>query len=123
MKNLKYEQNEHQSIFPLWGGGSNLILGTGKKNQTIIFNTCVIFEKIKIRMEKLLSEKIFVRKKLVGKTIFVRKILLGKQFVGKIFVKKENCWENNFCKKKIYWKKFLSEKKLLEIFFIRKWWV
>ena len=38
------------------GGGSNLILGTGRKNQTIIFNICIIFEK-KIRMEKFLLEK------------------------------------------------------------------
>ena len=30
MKDLKYE---HQSTFPLWGGGSNLILGTGIENQ------------------------------------------------------------------------------------------
>ena len=41
MKNLKYE---HQSIFPC-GGESNLILGTGRKNQTIICNICMIFEK------------------------------------------------------------------------------
>ena len=41
MKDLKYE---YQSIFPLWGG-SNLILGAGRKNQTIIFNTGIIFEK------------------------------------------------------------------------------
>ena len=32
MKDLKYE---HQSIFPC-GGGSNLILGTGKENQIFI---------------------------------------------------------------------------------------
>ena len=33
-----------KAFFPC-GGGSNLILGTGRKNQTIIFNTCIIFEK------------------------------------------------------------------------------
>ena len=62
MKNLKYE---HKAFFPC-GGVSNLILGTGRKNQGIIFNTCIIFEK------KL--EKIFVRKKLVGKKILSEKI-------------------------------------------------
>ena len=35
MKDLKYE---HQSTFPS-GGGSNLILGTGKENQIIILRT------------------------------------------------------------------------------------
>ena len=90
--------------FSLVGGGSNLILGTGRKNQTIIFNTCIIFEK-KIRMEKFLLEK-----------KFVRKILLGKNFVGKIFVRKKTCWENNFCKKKIYWKKDSSKKNYQKIF-------
>ena len=92
MKNLNMNI---KAFFPC-GGGSNLTLGTGRKKQTIIFNTCIIFEK-KIRMEKFLSEKIFVRKK--------------------------TCWVNNFCKKKIYWEKVLSEKKLSEIFFIRKWWM
>ena len=48
------------------GGGSNLILGTGRKNQTIMFNTCIIFEK-KIRMEKVLLGKKFARKNLLGK--------------------------------------------------------
>ena len=41
MKNLKYK---HQSIFPCVGG-SNLILGRGRKNRTIIFNTCIFLEK------------------------------------------------------------------------------
>ena len=58
MKNLKYEQYEHQSIFSC-GGESNLILATGRKTQTVIFSICIIFEK-KLRMEKFLSEKIFV---------------------------------------------------------------
>ena len=35
MKELKYE---HQSIFPC-GGGSNLILGTGSKNQICFLRT------------------------------------------------------------------------------------
>ena len=39
-----------KAFFPC-GGGSNLILGTDRKNKTIIFNTCIILEK-KIRMEK-----------------------------------------------------------------------
>ena len=81
IKNPKYEQYEHQSIFPC-GGGSNLILGTGRKNQTIIFSTHLIFEKI-IRMEKFLSEKKIVRKKLAGKTIFVRKTFVRKNFIVK----------------------------------------
>ena len=75
-----------KAFFPC-GGGSNLIFGTGRKNQTIIFNTCIIFEK-KIRMEKFLSEKKFVRKK--------------------------TCWENNFCQKKFYWEKIVLEKYLSE---------
>ena len=97
------------------GGGSNLILGTGRKNQTIIFNICIIFEK-KIRIENFLSEKEFVRKKLVGKTIFVRtkfvrKTFIGENFVGKIFVRKKTFWENNLCKKKIIGKTFCQKKK------------
>ena len=36
---------------------------------------------------------------------------------------KKNLLENNFCKIKIYWKKILYEKKLLENFLVRKWWV
>ena len=48
------------------GGGSNLILGTGRKNQTIIFKTCIIFEK-KIRknicQKKTCWEKKFCQKK------------------------------------------------------------
>ena len=39
-----------KAFFPC-GGGSNLILGTGRKNRTIIFNTCIIFEK-KISQKK-----------------------------------------------------------------------
>ena len=38
MKDLKYE---HQSIFPLWGGGSKLILGTGMESQIFILRTPV----------------------------------------------------------------------------------
>ena len=68
MKNLKYEQYEHQSIFPC-GKGSNLILGTGKKNQTI-FNTCIIFEK---KLEW---------KNFIGKKNLSEKNLLGKQFLS-----------------------------------------
>ena len=33
-----------KAFFPC-GGGSNLILGTDRKNQTIIINICIIFEK------------------------------------------------------------------------------
>ena len=36
MKDLKYD---HQSTFPLMGGGSNLILGTGMENQIFILRT------------------------------------------------------------------------------------
>ena len=49
-----------KAFFPC-GGGSNLILGTGTKNQTIIFNTCIIFEK------KNWNGKIFIRKKICQK--------------------------------------------------------
>ena len=94
MKDLKYE---HQSIFPC-GEGSNLILRTGRKNQTIIFNTCIIFEKESIRMEKfLLEKKILSEKNFLGKQFLSEKILLEKYLS-----EKKTCWENNFCKKKIY---------------------
>ena len=36
MKDLKYE---HQSIFPLWGAGSNLILGIGRETQIFVLRT------------------------------------------------------------------------------------
>ena len=39
------------------GGGSNFNLGTGRENQTIIFNTYNIIFGKKIGMEKILSEK------------------------------------------------------------------
>ena len=79
-----------KAFFP-FGGGSNLILGTGRKNQTIIFNTCIIFE-------KKIEWKNFYRKK---------------------NCQKKTCWENNFCqknicKKKFYWEKMLLEKYLSE---------
>ena len=62
-----------KAFFPC-GGGSNLISGTGRKNQTIIFNTCIIFEK-KIRMEKFLSEKNLSEKNLLGKQFLSEKKL------------------------------------------------
>ena len=65
-----------KAFFPC-GGGPNLILGTGRKNQIIIFNTCKIFQK-KNGVEKFFSEKKNCQKK--------------------------TCWENNFCQKKICWK-------------------
>ena len=58
-----------KALFPC-GGVSNLILGTGRKNQTIIFNACIIFEKKK-------TGKISIRKK-----ICQIKNLLGKQFLS-----------------------------------------
>ena len=58
--------NMNTKAFFSCGGGSNLILGTGRKNQTIIFNMCIIFEK-KIRMEKFLLEKKLSEKSLLGK--------------------------------------------------------
>ena len=124
MKNLKYE---HQSIFPLWGG-SNFILGTGRNNQAIIFNTCIIFEK-KIRMEKFLLEKKNCQKKLVGKSIFVRKNFVRKNFFGKKFCwkiicqKKKTYWENNSCKGINLLETNFIGKKIIRKFFIRKWWV
>ena len=69
-----------KAFFPC-GGGSNLILGTGRKNQTIIFNTCIIFEKNKLEWKNICQGK-----KLVGKTIFERKKLLEKNFIGKFFL-------------------------------------
>ena len=36
---MKYLKYEHQSIFALWGGGSNLILRTGMENQIFILRT------------------------------------------------------------------------------------
>ena len=80
-----------KAFFPC-GEGSNLILGTGRKNQTIIFNTYIIFEK-KIRMEKFLLEKNlsgkqFCKKKFCWKNICQKKYLFGKKFIGKIFYQK-----------------------------------
>ena len=80
-----------KAFFPC-GGGSNLILGTGRKNQTIIFNTCISFEKKKLEWKNFYRKKNLSEKKLVGKTIFVRRI------IGKKFYQKKN-----------YWKIFLSE--------------
>ena len=56
------------------GGGSNLILGTGRKNRTIIFNRCMTFEKI-IRMEKFLLGKKCQKKNLLGKQFLSEKNL------------------------------------------------
>ena len=36
MKGLKYE---HQSIFPFWGGGSNVFLGAGREKQIFFLRT------------------------------------------------------------------------------------
>ena len=36
---MKYLKYKHQSIFPLCGGGSNLILETGMKSQIFILRT------------------------------------------------------------------------------------
>ena len=58
-----------KAFFPC-GGGSNLILGTGRKNLTIIFNTCIIFEK------KLEWKNFYWKKKMSEKT------LVGKQFLS-----------------------------------------
>ena len=96
-----------KAFFPC-GEGSNLIFGTGRKNQTIIFNTCIIFEK-QIRMEIFLSE-IKSQKKTCWDNNFCQKKICKKKFLGeKILLKKylsekKTCWENNFYKKKIYWK-------------------
>ena len=63
-----------KAFFPC-GGGSNLILGTGRKNQTIIFNTCIIFEEKKIRMEKFYQKKKLSEENLLGKQFLSEKIL------------------------------------------------
>ena len=102
-----------KAFFPC-EGGSNLILGTGRKNQTIIFNTCVIFEK-KLEWKNFYWKKKIVRKKLVEKTIFVRKKFVRKHFIGKKF-----CWKN-ICQKKTCWeifvrKKFIGKKFYQKIF-------
>ena len=83
-----------KAFFPC-GGGSDLILGTGRKNRTIIFNICVIFEK-KIRMENFYQKKKNCQKKTCWENNFcqkkfLRKTFLGKNFVGKIFVRKKTC--------------------------------
>ena len=36
---MKYLKYNHQSIFPLWGGGSNLILGIGRENKIFFLRT------------------------------------------------------------------------------------
>ena len=36
---MKYLKYNHQSILPMWGGWSNLILGTGMKSQIFILRT------------------------------------------------------------------------------------
>ena len=60
-----------KAFFPC-DGGSNLSLETGRKNQIIIFDTCIIFEK-KLEWKNFYPKQICQKKNLVGKTIFVRK--------------------------------------------------
>ena len=72
-----------KAFFPCWGG-SNLNLGRGRKNQTVMFNTCIGFGK-KNKNGKIFMGKKFVRKKLVEKTIFVRKNFVRKNFFGEKF--------------------------------------
>ena len=71
------------------GEGSNLILGTGRKNQTIIFNMCII----------------------------LKKKLEWKNFYWKKNCQKKACWENNFCQKNICKKKFYWKKNYQKIFY------
>ena len=79
-------------------GRSNLILGTGRKKQTIIFNICIIFEK------KTSEWKNFYQQKNLSK-----KNLLGKQFLSEKFCKKKFCWKKISLEEKYYQKIFLSE--------------
>ena len=80
--------NMNTKAFFSCGGGSNLILGMGRKYQTIIFNTCIIFEK-KLEWKNFYQKKKFVRKKLVGKTFFVRKNFVRKNLLEKDFIEKK----------------------------------
>ena len=83
-----------KAFFPC-GGGSNLILGTGRKNR-IIFNTCIIFE-------KKLEWKNFYQKK----NLFKKKTCWVNNFCQKKFCKKNFCWKNIFQKKNLLGKQFL----------------
>ena len=65
--------NMNTKVFFPCGGGSNVILGTGRKNQTIIFNTCIVFEK-----------------KIEWKTFYQKKKLSEKSLLGKQFLSEKN---------------------------------
>ena len=75
-----------KAFFPC-GGGSYLILGTGRKNRTVIFNACIIFEEKKLEWKNFYQKKYLSEKNLLGKQFLSEKIALGKKFVGKIFVR------------------------------------
>ena len=62
-----------KAFFPC-GGGSNLILGTGRKNKTIIFHTCIIFEK-KLEWKNFYQKKNLSDKNLLRKQFLSEKIL------------------------------------------------
>ena len=102
-----------KTFFPC-GGRSKLILGTGRINQTIIFNTCINFEK-RLEWKKFYETKNCQKRKLLGKQFLSEKKNLRKNFIGKKFCwknicqEKKTCWENNFCKKKLFLIIFLSE--------------